>query len=160
MKLSLIWISIALIFLIIPRPAISENQMNASDSLPTYWLNEIVVLEDRLPVVGNATMHQINADQIAQLDARNPASAMHYVPGLQVSRISKGESMVKIRGFDQRQISVFLDGIPISVPYNGRIDLAQLPIVRPSISNWRVRIMDVTSALLTIIINGIIWIMK
>ncbi|MBD3223171.1 MAG: TonB-dependent receptor [Caldithrix sp.] len=126
MKLSLNWIPIALVFLIIPRPAITENQMNASDSLPTYWLNEIVVLEDRLPVVGNATMHQINADQIAHLDARDPASAMHYVPGLQVSRISKGESMVKIRGFDQRQISVFLDGIPISVPYNGRIDLAQL----------------------------------
>lgn len=96
------------------------------DSLPLYWLNEIVVAENRLPLTIQAEMYKINSNDISLLDANEPTKAMQFAPGIHVTRITKNETTFKLRGFEQRQISVFLDGIPVSVPYDGRIDLAQL----------------------------------
>jgi iron complex outermembrane receptor protein len=40
---------------------------------------------------------------------------------------SRGETVVRIRGSEERQVQVFLDGAPLSVPWDGRADLGILP---------------------------------
>jgi len=104
------------------KPASSAK----GDSIPTYWMNEIVVTENRLPVAVSVAMHQVNAREISLLDACQPSEAMEFVPGLHISRITKNETTIKLRGIEQRQIKVFLDGVPVSTPYNGQLDLSQL----------------------------------
>lgn len=37
----------------------------------------------------------------------------------------RNESMVTVRGFDLRQVPVYIDGIPVYVPYDGYVDLAR-----------------------------------
>ncbi|MDD5089438.1 MAG: TonB-dependent receptor [Candidatus Wallbacteria bacterium] len=39
---------------------------------------------------------------------------------------TKGESYMSLRGFDLRNINVLLDGVPVSIPYEGGIDPAKL----------------------------------
>jgi len=47
-------------------------------------------------------------------------------PGVSLSKIgARNEQMVYVRGFDLRQVPVFVDGIPVYVPYDGYVDLGR-----------------------------------
>ncbi len=37
----------------------------------------------------------------------------------------RNELQVRVRGFDNRQVPVFYDGVPIYVPYDGNLDLGR-----------------------------------
>ena len=39
---------------------------------------------------------------------------------------SRGERPFTVRGFDQRQMAVFIDGVPTTIPYDGMTDLGKL----------------------------------
>lgn len=72
------------------------------------------------------SIFEITPIEIRKLDVRNAHEALRQVPGLYFSRSSKNEVTFKIRGFEQRQVSVYLDGVPISIPYDDVVDLSQL----------------------------------
>jgi iron complex outermembrane receptor protein len=40
---------------------------------------------------------------------------------------SRGEAVLRLRGSEERQTGIFLDGAPLSVPWDGRVDLSALP---------------------------------
>jgi iron complex outermembrane receptor protein len=96
------------------------------DSLPEYRLSEIVVLGERLPETDVISTFEIDRSGIEILQARNVQEALNYVPGLYFSRSSKNEYSFRLRGFGQRQVNIFLDGVPVSLPYDGLIDVSQL----------------------------------
>ncbi len=37
----------------------------------------------------------------------------------------RNESVVYVRGFDLRQVPVFIDGVPVYVPYDGYVDMGR-----------------------------------
>jgi len=41
---------------------------------------------------------------------------------------SRGETVLRFRGSDERQTAIFLDGASLSIPWDGRIDLGLLPV--------------------------------
>lgn len=49
------------------------------------------------------------------------------VPGLTMRTNSRGDTVVRIRGSEERQTLVFLDGAPLATPWDGRADLSLLP---------------------------------
>lgn len=52
------------------------------------------------------------------------AGALALAPGVTFTRIGqRNESAVYVRGFDMRQVPLFVDGIPIYTPYDGYVDL-------------------------------------
>lgn len=54
------------------------------------------------------------------------AHALSYMPGVEMTfGGNRNETQLAVRGFDSRQVAVFLDGIPIYVPYDGNLDLAR-----------------------------------
>jgi len=97
-----------------------------SDSLPEYRLSEIVVLGERLPEHEVLPVYEIEQEEIRQLDATSARNLMEYVPGVYISLTERNEYTFRLRGFEQRQVNVYLDGIPISVPFDGVVDIAQL----------------------------------
>jgi iron complex outermembrane receptor protein len=53
------------------------------------------------------------------------ATAIDYLPGVVIDHISSGrnEAGIRVRGFTSRgQVPLYLDGIPVSVPYDGTVD--------------------------------------
>jgi iron complex outermembrane receptor protein len=97
-----------------------------NDSIPSYWMSEIVVIGERIPLIQTTSLYQVTRSEIEQLDARNPAQALQYAPGVHGYLNSRNEITFNLRGFEQRQINVFLDGVPISLPFDGLVDLSQL----------------------------------
>ncbi len=68
--------------------------------------------------VGTAEMQKYNAKDVS--------AALRTMPSLVISENgSRNESTIYLRGFDIRSVPVFMDGIPVYVPYDGYVDLAR-----------------------------------
>lgn len=84
----------------------------------------------RMEVNVSAELPQIStADALDQMEYRKRnlhliTDALDLVPGVSVQRIGpRNERGVFIRGFDVRQVPLYIDGIPVYVPYDGDVDM-------------------------------------
>jgi iron complex outermembrane receptor protein len=67
----------------------------------------------------------IDQTEIRNLDLVNAAKALDYLPGVSIQHLStnRNEAGIMVRGFSTRgQVPLYVDGIPISVPYDGYVD--------------------------------------
>ncbi len=67
----------------------------------------------------------IDQSQIADMNLTNAAQALDYLPGVSIQHIdaNRNEAGIMVRGFSTRgQVPLYIDGIPISVPYDGYVD--------------------------------------
>ncbi|MEZ5109846.1 MAG: TonB-dependent receptor [Bacteroidia bacterium] len=64
-----------------------------------------------------------------EIETQNKLDVSHtlsMLPGVNLSSSGqRNESMVTVRGFDLRAVPVYMDGIPVYVPYDGYVDLAR-----------------------------------
>src|SRR5271165_725667 len=70
----------------------------------------------------------IDQSQIANLNLTNAAQSLDYLPGVSIQHLSanRNEAGIMVRGFSTRgQVPLYIDGIPISVPYDGYVDFNQ-----------------------------------
>ena len=102
--------------------AFAAAPVAAQDS--TFQLGTVVVS-------GNADAPDSLAEQVVGKDDMQRANAVIVgaavatLPGASLSRNSRNEETVYLRGFDARQVPVFVDGVPLYVPYDGTIDFAR-----------------------------------
>lgn len=90
-----------------------------------FELGEVVITADA--ETGADTMaSRISAGSIRKFERNDLADALRLSPGVVAnSNGPRNESGVYVRGFDLRQTPVFIDGIPVYVPYDGYVDLAR-----------------------------------
>ncbi len=69
----------------------------------------------------------LRGEALLDRQPRSIADALRGLPGVSIRPNSRGESVVRVRGAEERQTQVFLDGAPLSVPWDGRIDLGLVP---------------------------------
>lgn len=85
--------------------------------------------EDTMTVWGSPeanTSTVVTPETFTQLDKRNVAEALTIVPGVTLQKSGgRNELQVRVRGFDNRQVPVFYDGVPIYIPYDGNLDLGR-----------------------------------
>ena len=99
-----------------------------SDTLRVYYLGEVVVIAQQSPTSLTSSLKEVNGQTIRQRQIQTIAEAVGITPGGYISIGSRNEMVVHLRGIEQRQIAVFLDGVPIYVPYDGLVDLGQIPV--------------------------------
>jgi iron complex outermembrane receptor protein len=96
------------------------------DTTKVFKLGEIVVVGQQDN--GSTPFQQgvVSQTQLQQYNRIDASRALNLLPGLSLSNVGgRNESMVYVRGFDLRQVPVFIDGIPEYVPYDGYVDLAR-----------------------------------
>ncbi len=92
---------------------------------PVFTLGEVLVVgtED---AGGNGTAERVTGAQAGQRARANVADAAALAPGVTLARIGgRNEAMAMVRGFDTRQVPLFIDGIPVYVPYDGNVDMGR-----------------------------------
>jgi iron complex outermembrane recepter protein len=68
----------------------------------------------------------VNINEIQKYNAKDVSNALRTLPSLVISQNgSRNESTIYLRGFDIRSVPVYMDGIPVYVPYDGYVDLAR-----------------------------------
>jgi iron complex outermembrane receptor protein len=102
------------------------NAQEVTDSSRVFSLGEVTIIgKDQ-----NKEESVLHKREIELLNTVNVAKTVAYVPGLSLGLAGgRNEAMVYVRGFDLRQVPVFVDGIPVSVPYDGYFDLGQMLII-------------------------------
>ena len=70
--------------------------------------------------------NSISHSEIADYHATNVTEVLQFLPGVAVDRkSSRNQSGIMIRGFDTRQVGIYLDNIPLLVPYDGYADISR-----------------------------------
>jgi iron complex outermembrane receptor protein len=68
----------------------------------------------------------IGAEKLASHPERDVSQALSTLPGLNFVYLGqKNDAMVNVRGFDLRQVPVYIDGVPVYVSYDGYADLGR-----------------------------------
>jgi outer membrane receptor protein involved in Fe transport len=94
-----------------------------------FYLGEVEVRDRRIPAVEEAgTTTVITAEQLAAHGDRTIDQALERVPGMSSYTHTKGQVRVRLRGFDQAQLVVLIDGVPIDDIYSTDIDLSNIPV--------------------------------
>ncbi|NSW46400.1 MAG: TonB-dependent receptor [Bacteroidales bacterium] len=71
----------------------------------------------------------IKAEENEQFNRLDVARSLDLLPSITLNNNgARNEATVYLRGYDLRQVPVYLDGIPIYVPYDGYLDLARFTI--------------------------------
>ena len=68
---------------------------------------------------------RVDNKKIERFNRNTVGEAAALVPGMSMSRNSRNEEIVYLRGFDVRQVPLFIDGIPAYVPYDGYVDFGR-----------------------------------
>ncbi|EDM38625.1 TonB-dependent outer membrane receptor, putative [Pedobacter sp. BAL39] len=70
--------------------------------------------------------NRLNTTQLNLHNRYDVSHALNLLPGITLTSVGpRNESAVNVRGFDLRQVPVYLDGVPLYVPYDGYVDLAR-----------------------------------
>lgn len=94
----------------------------------TFDLGEIVVKGNRQTIIQVAAVDEISQNQLQQRGVRTLGEAISTLPGVYTNVGRRNELTFNLRGFEQRQVAVLLDGIALMVPYDGFIDSGSLPL--------------------------------
>ena len=93
-----------------------------------FSLGEVRVVGTEDPA-GDGALTQVSGEQAETQFRRNVAEAAALAPGVTLSRVgARAETMALVRGFDSRQVPLFIDGIPVYVPYDGNVDMGRFDV--------------------------------
>ncbi len=112
---------------LICAPAIAQTPETAADE--TFSLGTVEVFGHRDAADTAATTDTVTADQIATLHRDDLSTALDLVPGVSIENTGqRRERTISVRGFTSRQVPLFIDGIPVYVPYDGNVDLSRFGV--------------------------------
>lgn len=103
-------------------PAAGEPE----NSDKVFAMGEVVVTGKAETISGVSTVETLSEEQIDETNVANVSDALNTLPGVYLSVGRKNERNINIRGFNQRYVPVFLDGIPMYIPYDGYVDTGSL----------------------------------
>lgn len=94
-----------------------------TDSVKVFHLGEVTVFEHQR----NFKTNQISADFIKSADIQRVSEALNWVPGLIVQETGvRSEAGFMLRGFSSNDVPIYIDGVPMTAPYDGTVDLYRL----------------------------------
>ena len=99
-----------------------------AEEVPAFDLGKIVVAKDEEAIFGVPSTVGVKAEDIENRNSQTVDEALDFIPGVRVTVGQKNEPYVMLRGFNQDDALILLDGIPIASPYYGYVDLNQIPV--------------------------------
>lgn len=114
---------------ILPTLLLLINATSSFAQRPDSLRSDKVFILGEVSVLGRRPADSLQTAPIARIEAFNRLDvgrALNLLPGVTLSSVgARNETMVYVRGFDLRQVPVFIDGIPVYVPYDGYVDLGR-----------------------------------
>lgn len=112
----------SLLILFLASQSVAQESDTVRTSNHVFQLGEVTVLGTR----AQDTVNRLSAFQINKFNRLDVSNALNVLPGITLANVGpRNESVVYVRGFDLRQVPVFIDGVPVYVPYDGYVDLGR-----------------------------------
>jgi len=91
----------------------------------TYELGKVEVTSQK-DISQNPSVEVVSSETIRETEAKTVVEALQSVPSVYTDYTgARGESKVRVRGFSSTRVPIYVDGIPIYVPYDHNIDLGR-----------------------------------
>ncbi len=105
-------------------PPVESRQMTAS-----VTLDDIIVEAEREGYHETDTsLNRIEREDVTALLSKSVSGALERDPSIFRFRNARGEQSITMRGFDQRQLLVLMDGVPLYNAYDRVLDLGKIPM--------------------------------
>ncbi|MDY0212142.1 MAG: TonB-dependent receptor [Desulfuromonadaceae bacterium] len=91
-------------------------------------LGEVVVTAKKQPISQVAAIDEVEQETMQSHGFNTLADVLQSLPGFSMTVGKRNEQTFTLRGFEQRQIAVLLDGIPLVNPVDGYVDSGSLPL--------------------------------
>ncbi|MFW5947352.1 MAG: TonB-dependent receptor plug domain-containing protein, partial [Gemmatimonadota bacterium] len=78
--------------------------------------------------VGGVSAMDVRLDSVRFRPAPLLENVLRELPLIQVRSNSRGEAQLQLRGAEERQIAILLDGIPLTLGWDHRTDLSVIPL--------------------------------
>ncbi|MGH7501626.1 MAG: TonB-dependent receptor plug domain-containing protein [Longimicrobiales bacterium] len=97
-----------------------------------FRVREIVV-QARRPVttVGGSAAVEVRVDSLVLAAAPTLEQVFRALPMLHVRRNSRGEAEISARGSESRQVAILVDGVPLTLAWDARVDVSVIPATAP-----------------------------
>jgi len=94
-----------------------------------FALGEVIVTAPiQSPVEAGETVHEINAEEIRDSNARTLDEALVLLSDVNIKTGAEGVPRIEIRGFKSRDILVLLDGVPLNSAFDQQFDPSTIPV--------------------------------
>ena len=91
-----------------------------------FNLGEIVVTGEGETITQVTTVETLDRGYLDLTDSTDVSKALETLPGVAVSFGSRNEGNLNVRGFNQRYVPIFYDGIPWYIPNDGYVDASEI----------------------------------
>ena len=100
-----------------PQPANAASQV--------FSLGELLISapSSQASDFGDQVASSVDARDMQRFERHTVTDALNLLSGISTSTNARNEGTISLRGFDARQVPIFVDGIPVYVPYDGYVDL-------------------------------------
>jgi outer membrane receptor protein involved in Fe transport len=119
------WVCLFVLLFLFTTVCVAEEKASGTE---VYELGEVVVTAKQETVNLATTVTEVDLEDIKERGAQTIADALEQLPAVDVQKGGKGQAFVSLRGFDQRDVKVLIDGVPALETYFGTVDLSMLPI--------------------------------
>lgn len=100
-----------------------------SSEAKVFSLGEVIVTGEQQVINLATTVTEVTAEDFKQRGAQTVAEALEHLPGVFVQAgTKKGDSYVSVRGFNDNDVKIMIDGVAVYEQYSRQIDLSQLSI--------------------------------
>lgn len=108
---------------VVGRPLYSASRQNP------LQMDMITVSARRVSRASGADRVELDQELVESRDGGSVADLVTLMPSTKLTVNSRGESLFMVRGSSERHLRVELDGIPLTVPWDERVDLSMLPLL-------------------------------
>ena len=120
----LILIALCLSFVTV-QPLLAQEQSTTVEP-GVFHLGEVVVTGAGEIVTQITTVETVDRERMDLTNSKDVSQALETLPGVSISKGSRNEAYINVRGFNQRYVPIFYDGIPLYIPNDGYTDPSQL----------------------------------
>lgn len=107
----------------------SANAAAGEQTQETFTLGTVEIIGSRPAADTSVTTDSVDAEVLAARHRDDLSEALDLVPGVTIENTGqRRERTISLRGFTSRQVPLFIDGIPVYVPYDGNVDLARFGV--------------------------------
>ncbi|GAB7562332.1 TonB-dependent receptor [Methylobacillus methanolivorans] len=104
---------------------LASSQVSLAEVSP-FNLGEINVTTTKQQEDTSLSDNTITQEDMRLFNRETVGTALNTLPGISMTQGGqRNEQLVQLRGFDLRQVPVFVDGIPVYVTYDGYVDLGR-----------------------------------
>ena len=107
-------------------PAASEGQTPDTVAVPLPGLR--ISVERLATEEGGAARLVVPLDSVSPRIATSAEDVLRVTPLIRIRRNARGQAQPFLRGGDDRQVAVLVDGVPVTLGYDHRADLSVLPV--------------------------------